>query len=97
MCSPKHIIGLLSGNSFADTENKVKRIMDRNKISEKEAVQRIRRMDRMRKQFFDFYPDSRWGKTESYDIMLSSSKLGIESCVNLIAEYIKEQEKTDYE
>lgn len=46
----------------------------------------------MRRQFFDFYSDTAWGRPESYDLMLSSSKFGIDGCVKAIMEVLKEME-----
>lgn len=77
---------------YADEEDKVKRVMERNRLNEREAAHRIRHMDRMRKQFFGFYSDTAWGQPESYDMMLSSSRLGIAGCVRMIMNSLKEEE-----
>lgn len=77
---------------YADEADKIKRVMERNQICEKEASHRIKHINRMRKQFFDFYSDTAWGQSESYDMMLSSSRFGIDGCVNLIVNYLKEKE-----
>ncbi len=80
---------------YAEETDKRKRVMERNQLGEKEAAHRIRHMDRMRKQFFDFYADSVWGHTESYDMMLSSSKFGIDGCVKIIADSLKEEKEDE--
>lgn len=82
---------------YADEDDKIKRVMQRNQISEREAVHRIRHMDRMRKQFFGFYSDTAWGHPESYDLMLSSSVFGTDGCVKMIIDSIKETEASDHE
>lgn len=69
---------------YADEKSKLARVMRRNKINEKEAAHRIKHIDRMRKQFFEFYSDSVWGRRQSYDLMLSSDKFGIDKCVDII-------------
>ena len=61
----------------------------RNQISEKEAVHRIKHMNRMRKHFYEFYSETEWGQSESYDMMLSSSKLGIDGCVDVIIDGLR--------
>ena len=71
---------------------KEKRVMERNQIDEKRARHRIKHINRMRKQFFDFYSDTQWGQPESYDMMLSSSRFGIDGCVSLIIDCLKEKE-----
>lgn len=69
---------------YADMPDRIARVMKRNNINEHEAKERIKHIDRMRKQFFDFYSDTAWGKTESYDIMISSTSIGTQGCTDLI-------------
>lgn len=69
---------------YADADDRLHRVMERNGLVEKDAQRRIRKMDRMRKEYFDFYADTAWGQPESYDLMLSSSRYGIDGCVRLI-------------
>lgn len=82
---------------YADEEDRINRVMKRNQINQKEAVHRIKHINRMRKQFFDFYSDTKWGHPESYDTMISSSKFGIDGCVNVIINSLKELEETKNE
>lgn len=77
---------------YADDDDRIKRVIERNKLTENEAVHRIKHIDRMRRQFFDFYSDTAWGRPESYDLMLSSSKFGIDGCVKAIIGVLKEME-----
>ena len=65
--------------------------MDRNRLDRRDAEKRMKRIDRMRRQYFDFYSETQWGKTESYDIMLSSSSYGIDGCVDLLVTSMKER------
>lgn len=82
---------------YADKKEKIERIMKRNQINEKEAIHRMRHMDRMRSQFFGFYSDTAWGQPESYDMMLSSSRFGIMGCADMIIEGLKEREEAEHE
>lgn len=77
---------------YAGKTDKINRVSLRNGISEKDAAGRIRRVDRMRRQFFDFYSETPWGQPESYDIMLSSSHFGIDGCVNILLNSIRSTE-----
>lgn len=82
---------------YANEKDKVKRVMERNQITEKAAIHRIKHMDRMRRQFFDFYSDTAWGRPESYDLMLSSSRFGTDGCVKMIVDCVKEMEEAENE
>ena len=35
--------------------------------------------------YYQFYTDRKWGDIENYDIILNSSALGLERCVDIIA------------
>lgn len=74
---------------YADAGDRLRRVMRRNGIGEKDAQRRIRKINRMRKEYFDFYADTPWGEPESYDLMLSSSRYGIDGCVRLIQESLR--------
>ena len=75
---------VLSVFIYADEQDCAARVMQRNQLNEHEAAKRIKHVDRMRKKYFACYADSEWGQPESYDLMLSSSKFGIDGCVELI-------------
>lgn len=87
-CASVFLSGLphLSVFVYADYCDCLRRIEKRNHISEEEARKRFKQINRLRRQYFDFYSDTQWGKPESYDLMLSSSALGIEGCVDIIRE-----------
>ena len=56
---------VLSVFIYADHADRVRRVMNRNRLDERAAAHRIKHMDRMRKQFFDFYSDTQWGMPKS--------------------------------
>ena len=87
-CASVFLAGLplLSVFIYADDGDCLRRIAERNHISEEEARKRFKQINRLRRQYVDFHSDTGWGKPESYDLMLSSSALGIEGCVELIKE-----------
>lgn len=64
---------MLSVFIYANEDSKIKRVMARNQTDEITAKKRIQKVDRMRKRYFDFYADTHWGESESYDMMLSNS------------------------
>lgn len=82
---------VLSVFVYADTDDRAERIAERNKIGTKEALRRAEKVDRMRKKYFDFYSDTPWGDPASYDLMISSSRYGINGTADVIAKAITEQ------
>lgn len=75
---------VLSVFLYADPEDRIDRIADRNHIGRKEAEKRMGRIDRMRRRYFDFYAGTPWGAPASYDLMLSTSRYGIDGAVDLL-------------
>jgi len=82
-------INALSVFIYGDHDEKVNRIAERNGISVKEAAKRMSRVDHLRKRYHDFNCDTEWGSPESYDLMINSTRNGIEGSVELILKAIE--------
>ena len=68
----------------APLESRIKRVAMRNGISEDEAKDRIRKKDKDRAAYYNFYSAKEWGDAKSYDLCIDSSLLGIEGTVDLL-------------
>jgi len=74
---------------YAPKNDRIKRIMSIEKIEDPLAADKIvRRTDKARRSYYQFYTDKKWGSTEDMDLMLDSSKLGIEGTTGLIEDYL---------
>lgn len=89
----KKFPGLISVFILGDTEEKIKRVMEINQISEKEAKEEIKRGDWKRKSYHNYYCKGKWGDSRNYDLTINSSKLGLEKTIDLLEEYVKERMK----
>ncbi len=47
-------------------------------------------MDKDRSLYYNFFSDKKWGRAESYDLVLNSTALGRERCVDLICSLMKQ-------
>ena len=79
--------GVISIFIHAAWPDRVARIMERQNLSEKEAEALIRKMDKQRGLYYNFFSDKKWGRPESFDIMVNSSRVGLEGCVGLICSF----------
>ncbi len=77
---------------YGDEECKIKRIMRRNDISEAEAKDRMIKKDKQRQSYYNYYSSKKWGRADSYDLCLNSSKFGIEGSAELIIQAIADFE-----
>lgn len=59
-------------------------------VDPKKLEMQIRSIDKKRKEYYQYYSGNEWGKPKNYDICLNSGALGIERCVDLIAELVEE-------
>ena len=75
----------------APLPNRIKRVAMRNGISEDEAKDRIRKKDKDRAAYYNFYSAKEWGDAKSYDLCIDSSLLGIEGTVELLEDVFKKK------
>ncbi len=80
---------LISVFVHAHQDFKVQRTSALENTSEKEAADRMRKMDRDRAKYYNYYAQKHWGQCTTYDLSISSSKFGIEGAVEIILEAIR--------
>ena len=79
--------GVTSFFIHAEWADRVARIMERQNLKEREAESLIRKMDKQRALYYNFFSDKKWGRPESFDIMVNSSRVGMEGCVRMICSF----------
>ncbi len=72
----------------APMEDKVKRAVEFYNISPNKAESVIRKKNKKRRSYYNFYTDKDWGKPSDYDLCVNS-KNGIENAVEAICAYTK--------
>ena len=78
---------------YGDEESKVKRIMSHNEgITAKEAKDMMVKKDKQRQSYYNYYSSKKWGRADSYDLCINSSKLGVEGTKKLIIQAIEDFE-----
>ena len=77
---------------FGDEECRIKRIMERYDLNEAKAKDMINKKDKQRQSYYNYYSSKKWGRSDSYDLCINSSKLGIEGSVKLIKQFVEDFE-----
>lgn len=72
-----------------DEETKRKRIETIYKVSPEEAKAMMKRKDFKRKYYHNYYCHGKWGDSRCYDLIINSSRTGIENAVRLLIAYIE--------
>lgn len=73
----------------APLSNRIERVACRNDISLDEAKDRIKKTDKSRASYYNYYSSKDWGEAKSYDLCIDSSLLGIEGTVELLEQMIR--------
>lgn len=70
----------------ADMEKRAERIVKMYGERTDAPEKRLRDKDKRRKAYYQFYTDTQWGVAENYHLALDSGKLGLDRCVDIIAQ-----------
>ncbi len=78
---------LVSVFIHADIQKRIDRIAKLYDLSEKEAAERILKIDKKRASYHNFYATKKWGNCDSYHLSLDSGVLGIDNAVEIICAF----------
>lgn len=73
----------------APLEYRIGRLVESEKISPEEAEDLIRRKDRTRETYYNYYTFGAWGSASNYDLCVDSSILGIDGTADYIIDFGK--------
>lgn len=73
----------------ADMEDRVRAVSGRRGITPEAARKYIENHEDERASYYNYYTGKKWGHSESYDLCVNSSHLGLEETERFIAEFIK--------
>ena len=70
----------------ADFDKRAERIVEVYGETDVPTEKRLRDKDKRRAAYYQFYTDTKWGLTQNYHISLDSGTIGIDRCVELLAD-----------
>ena len=79
---------MISAFILGDKDTKTKRVMEREGVDEKTALNMMKKMDKMRKVYHNFYCESKWGDSRTYDIGIKIGKVDVDTATDMIIKYI---------
>ena len=71
----------------APMDYRIKRLMENDGLSAEDAESLIRRKDRTRETYYNYYTFGSWGQASNYDLCIDSSILGIEGTADYIIDF----------
>lgn len=76
----------------ASEEECVNRIMKRGDVeNHKKALDKLRRTNKLRAAFYNFYTDKHWGNADSYDISINSALFPMPQWVKFVADIVRQR------
>lgn len=77
----------------ADMPSKIARAVKYYGVEEDKAEERIRKADKQRASYYNYYATATWGDVENYDLVVDTGVLGVEGAVELIAKFLDLREE----
>jgi len=81
---------------FAPFEERARRKQQIHNIAEPENLydlqtveKQVRQIDKQRRRYYEFYTDNRWGGRDVYDLLINTSRAGVDGAVDIIEAYIR--------
>ncbi len=95
------VVGRCATSILKDNENMVSifvtgdlvyeatRISKMYRITEVEGEAMVEKVNKQRKQYHNYYCKEKWGDSRHYDLIINSSRVGIQNAADIIDSYIK--------
>lgn len=74
---------------YADKESKIKRIATKYDLTDDKAKDKINKIEKTRKSYYNYYSSRDWGNPANYDLCLNTATLGLDKSCDIICEYVK--------
>ena len=84
--NPNSLSIFVCGNQPA----KLQRVMEKHGLDAEKAIEEIREVDRSRKNYHNYYCDTKWGDARGYDMTVKSDVLGYEATAKMLVRYIRD-------
>ena len=56
------------------------------------ALEMMLKKDKQRQSYYNYYSSKKWGRSDTYDLTINSSVLGIDGTVKLITQFVEDFE-----
>lgn len=77
---------------LAPMEDRINRISTKYDLSADKAKDMIKKYDKQRASYYNYYSSKKWGSCDTYDLSVNTSLLGIDGTVEFLKNYINAME-----
>ena len=71
----------------AEFDKRVETVAARSEVSPAKAKDMVIKTDKRRANYYNYYTGQKWGKIENYDLVVNSTKIGVDGAVKLIKSF----------
>lgn len=77
---------------YASMEHKIERIASKYDLSPEKAKDKIKKVEKGRKAYYNYYSNKEWGNIANYDLLIDTSHISIDDAVDVVLLFIKKRE-----
>ena len=82
--------GMLSVFIHAPEELSARAVVERGEaVSDDEALEKLRKCDRERESYYNYFTNRHWGKADNYDLTFNSARLPLDSILPIILKAVR--------
>ena len=74
---------------YAREEDRIRTVMTRHNLDEVKAKKLMKKTEKIRRSYYQYFTDCDWGDRENKDLLINSSVTGIDESVDVIIAYLK--------
>lgn len=74
---------------YAREEDRIRRVMERHNLDEVKARKMLKKTEKIRRSYYQYFTDCEWGDRENKDLLINSSITGVDESVDVIIAYLK--------
>ena len=76
---------------YASEENCIRRVIDQQGVGEREAIERIARIDKFRANYYKFFTGHDWNDVRNYDFCIDTASMSYEKLIRVVKAYLAER------
>ena len=77
---------------YATMEHKIERISKKYDLTKEKAKDKIKKIEKGRKTYYNYYSNREWGNIANYDLCISTSKISVDDAVDVAITFINKPE-----
>lgn len=73
---------------YASVEERIKRIIRVKGVTEEKAREDVKKIDKQRQSYYNYFADYDWGDHHHYDLMMRTDGISTDECARLILDFL---------